>query len=111
MSATTKTPTTGMEVTSIRLERELKNQLKAIAGNQGYQTLIREVLWKFVQQKSGDFCSHLSPSDIRASFDATAQHLERCALTGKMIRPNEQMLLGLTVSGEMIPLSKESLAG
>jgi predicted DNA-binding ribbon-helix-helix protein len=110
MPAITKTPTTEMEVTSIRLERELKNQLKAIAGNQGYQALIREVLWKFVQHKSGDMTSHLSPSDIRASFDATAQHEERCAITGKIIRPNEPMLLGLTVTGEMIPLSKESLA-
>ncbi len=111
MPVTTKTPTTEMEVTSIRLERELKNQLKAIAGNQGYQALIREVLWKFVQHKSGDTMSRLSRSDIRASFAATAQHQERCAITGKVIRPNEPMLLGLTVTGEMVPLSKESLAG
>lgn len=111
MSAITKTPTTEMEVTSIRLERELKNQLKAIAGNQGYQALIREVLWNFVQHKSGNVKSRLSRADIRASFEATAQHEERCAITGKIIRPNEPMLLGLTMTGEMIPLSKESLAG
>jgi hypothetical protein len=36
--------TTEMEVTSIRLERELKERLKELAGNQGYQALIRDVL-------------------------------------------------------------------
>jgi predicted DNA-binding protein len=41
-------PTTQMEVTSIRLERELKQRLKALAGNQGYQALIREILWSYV---------------------------------------------------------------
>jgi predicted DNA-binding protein len=50
-----RTPTTEMEVTSIRLERELKERLKEISGHQGYQALIREVLWKYVQQKSGDY--------------------------------------------------------
>jgi metal-responsive CopG/Arc/MetJ family transcriptional regulator len=105
-----RTATTEMEVTSIRLERDLKDRLKDLAGNQGYQALIRDVLWNYVQQKSGDYQPQLSPEDIRASVEATAQAEERCVLTGKLIRPQERMLLGLTKSGEMVPLSVESLA-
>lgn len=50
MHTIARTPTTDMEVTSIRLERELKDKLKEIAGNQGYQALIRDILWNYVQQ-------------------------------------------------------------
>jgi predicted DNA-binding protein len=42
-----------MQVTSIRLEPELKERLREISGEQGYQTLIREVLWQFVEQQMG----------------------------------------------------------
>ncbi|HIK12401.1 MAG TPA: hypothetical protein IGS52_19445 [Oscillatoriaceae cyanobacterium M33_DOE_052] len=111
MPAITRTPTTDMEVTSIRLERSLKEQLKNLAGNQGYQALIRDVLWKYVQHQSGDYLPSFSRSDIRASMEATAEQEERCALTGKTIRPHEPMLLGLTITGEMVPLSIESMAG
>lgn len=102
--------TTEMEVTSIRLERELKDRLKALAGNRGYQALIREVLWQYVQQKSEDNSPQISRQDIRASMAATAEQEERCALTGLVIRPQEAMLLGLTLSGEMVPLSVDSLS-
>lgn len=105
----TRTSTTEMEVTSIRLERDLKDKLKQLSGNQGYQALIRDVLWNYVQQKSGDYRSEFSKSDIRASIEATAQQEERCVLTGKFIRPEEPMLLGLTRTGDMVPLSVESL--
>ncbi len=105
-----RTSTTEMEVTSIRLERELKEELKELAGHQGYQALIRDILWNYVQQKSGDYRPEISPSDIRASIEATAQQEERCVLTGKFIRPQERMLLGLTTSGDMVPLSVESLS-
>jgi hypothetical protein len=105
-----KTSTTDMEVTSIRLERELKERLKDLAGHQGYQALIRDILWNYVQQKSGEYRHQFSRTDIRASIAATAQQEERCALTGKFIRPNEPMLLGLTNNGEMVPLSTESLS-
>lgn len=104
-----KTSTTDMEVTSIRLERELKDRLKKLANNKGYQALIRDILWNYVQQKSGDYRPQFSHSDIRASFSATAQQEERCALTGKVIRPNEAMLLGLTINGDMVPLSIKSM--
>ncbi len=104
-----KTSTTDMEVTSIRLERELKDRLKKLANNKGYQALIRDILWNYVQQKSGDYRPQLSNSDIRASLPATAQQEERCVLTGKVIRPSEAMLLGLTTHGDMVPLSIDSL--
>jgi metal-responsive CopG/Arc/MetJ family transcriptional regulator len=104
-----RTATTDMEVTSIRLEKDLKERLKELAGNQGYQALIRDVLWNYVQQKSGDYKPQFSRTDIRASIEAIAQQEERCALTGTLIRSHEPMLLGLTAQGEMIPLSIGSL--
>jgi hypothetical protein len=110
MRTLTRTATTDMEVTSIRLERELKEKLKELSGNQGYQALIRDVLWNYVQQKSGDYRPEFSRSDIRASIEATAQQEERCVLTGKFIRPHDRMLLGLTITGDMVPLSLESLS-
>jgi predicted DNA-binding protein len=104
-----RTATTDMEVTSIRLERELKEKLKALSGNQGYQALIRDILWNYVRQKSGDYPLQFSQDDIRASVQALANKEERCALTGKVIQPQEPMLLGLTLNGEMVPLSPGSL--
>jgi hypothetical protein len=109
MPTLTRTSTTEMEVTSIRLEKELKEQLKTLSGNQGYQALIRDILWNYVHQRSGDFTSHLSPTDIRATIEATAHQEERCAITGKFIRSGEEMLLGFTAEGNLIPLSLDSL--
>lgn len=104
-----RTSTTEMEVTSIRLERELKEHLKELAGNQGYQALIRDVLWDYVRQKSGEFQPQVSRDQIWSSMEAIAQQEQRCALTGALIRPHEPMLLGLIASGELLPLSRESL--
>lgn len=109
MHTLTRTATTDMEVTSIRLERELKEKLKELSGNQGYQALIRDVLWQYVQQKSGDYTPQISLADIRVTVAATAQQEERCVLTAKLIQPNEPMLLGLTIAGGMVPLSPSSL--
>ncbi|MBD2249414.1 hypothetical protein [Nostoc sp. FACHB-888] len=110
MHTSARIPTTDMEVTSIRLERELKDKLKEVAGYQGYQALIRDVLWNYVQQKSGEWKPRFSRVDIRASIAATAQQEERCVLTGQLIQSQEPMLLGLTRNGDMVPLSVESLA-
>jgi predicted DNA-binding protein len=104
-----RTTTTEMEVTSIRLERELKEKLKDLSGNKGYQALIRDILWNYVQMKSEDYPLELSSDQIRASMSATAHRPERCALTGKSIQPQESMLLGLTPSGDLVPLSIGSL--
>jgi metal-responsive CopG/Arc/MetJ family transcriptional regulator len=98
-----------MEVTSIRLERELKERLKGLAKNKGYQALIRDILWNYVQQKSGDYRPSLTKDDIRACISAIAEQEERCILTGKIIRPKEEMFLGLTFQGDMVPLSLGSL--
>ena len=100
-----RTSTTDMEVTSIRLERELKNQLKQLAGGQGYQAMVRDILWNYVQQKSSNYRPPFSVQDIRSSIDAVARQEERCVLTGQVIRPNEPMLLGMTAQGELVPLS------
>ena len=109
MHTLSRTTTTEMEVTSIRLERELKDKLKELSGHQGYQALIRDILWNYVQQKSGDYKPQFSPADIRASIAATAQQEERCVLTGQLIRPQESMFLGLTTNGDLVPLTVESL--
>ncbi|CDN16946.1 MAG: hypothetical protein HRU34_24515 [Richelia sp.] len=111
MHTIARTPTTDMEVTSIRLEKELKDKLKELSGNQGYQALIRDILWNYVQQKSGEWKPRFSKNDIRASITATAQQEERCVLTGQIIQPQQPMLLGLTKTGDMVPLTIESLAG
>ena len=110
MHTIARTPTTDMEVTSIRLEKELKDKLKELSGNQGYQALIRDILWNYVQQKSGEWKPRFSKNDIRASITATAQQEERCVLTGQIIQPQQPMLLGLTKTGDMVPLTIESLA-
>lgn len=109
MHTLTRTSTTEMEVTSIRLERELKEQLKALSGNQGYQALIRDILWNYVQQRSGNYPPDLLPADVRATLSATAQQDDRCALTGNPIRSGDEILLGLTIEGNLIPLSLGSL--
>jgi predicted DNA-binding protein len=123
--------TSEMQVTSIRLEPELKERLREISGEQGYQTLIREVLWQFVERQLGadevqsysvedrrlpqrgngfvlPSCpSMFSISDIRATFRAVAQQEQRCAITGQLIRPQQPIWLGVTMTGNMVPLSFE----
>jgi uncharacterized protein (DUF4415 family) len=103
--------TTDMQVTSIRLERELKERLKTLAGHQGYQTLIRDVLWTYVQQKSGEYAPKLSPSQISASFTAVSHQKQYCAVTGQVIEPQEMMRLGFTTEGVLVPLSAEGTQG
>lgn len=104
-----RTSTTQMEVTSIRLERSLKDCLKTLAGSQGYQALIRDILWNYVQQKSGDYRPNFSTSDIRATIESVARKDESCVLTGKLIQEGQPMLLALTIHGDFVPLSVESL--
>ncbi|ACK65324.1 conserved hypothetical protein [Rippkaea orientalis PCC 8801] len=110
MATVPRTTTTEMEVTSIRLERVLKERLKELSGNQGYQVLIRDILWNYVQQKSGEYRPQFAASDIRVTLEATAKKDESCVLTGKLIPENQKMLLGLTIYGDLVPLSLDSLA-
>lgn len=122
--------TSEMQVTSIRLEPQLKERLREISGEQGYQTLIRDVLWQFVEQQARpdellhdrdrqlpqkengfalpSYPSIFSISDIRATFRAVAQQEQRCAFTGQLIRPQQPMWLGLTMAGNIVPLSFEA---
>lgn len=109
MRTLTRTTTTEMEVTSIRLERDLKDKLKALSGNTGYQALIRDVLWNYVQQKSGDYRPQFSRQDLRAAVEAIAQTDQQCVLTGTPIPENSPMFLGLTATGDFVPLSPDSL--
>ncbi len=41
-----------MQVTCIRLEPELKERSRELSGEQEYQTLIRDVLWRFVERQA-----------------------------------------------------------
>lgn len=111
MPAAHQMPTTDMQVTSIRLERDLKERLKTLAGSQGYQTLIREVLWTYVQQKSGEYTELLSPSQISSSVTAVAHQQQHCAVTGQLIQPQDPMRLGFTTEGILVPLSAEYFGG
>ena len=111
MDTRKQSSTSEMQVTSIRLEAELKERLRKLSGEQGYQTLIREILWQFVEQRTVATESRspsktllLSRSEIRATFQAIAQREEQCAITGELIHPQQSMRLGLTRSGDLVPL-------
>ena len=108
MPTLTRVSTTEMEVTSIRLERSLKEKLKALAGERGYQALIRDILWQYIENSAGEPQGQLNPEDIRASFEAISEQEQACAVTGKTIHPNETMRLGLTVKGALVPLCAEA---
>jgi predicted DNA-binding protein len=103
-----RTSTTEMEVTSIRLERDLKERLKVLAGNQGYQALIREVLWRYVEQQEQQH-HRVSQDEIVASVEAIAHQPLICAMTGVEIQEQEPIFLGWTVNGDLVPLSAEAL--
>ncbi|MEM1309609.1 MAG: hypothetical protein AAGF98_09040 [Cyanobacteria bacterium P01_H01_bin.153] len=105
MIAQARHSTTDMPVTSIRLETELKARLKALASKDGYQKLVREVLWQFVEDNQPP----LSKTEIRATVDAIAQRDEHCTLTGKRILAGQLILLGLTEDGRMVAISRESV--
>jgi metal-responsive CopG/Arc/MetJ family transcriptional regulator len=104
-----RVPTTEMEVTSIRLERDLKEKLKEISGHQGYQALIRDILWRFVQQKSGEYRQKYTLADIRATISAVSTSEERCCITGKVIAVDEDFLMGWTNDGDLVPLHEQAL--
>lgn len=109
VTTTKRIATTEMQVTSIRLETDLKARLKKLAGNQGYQSLIREVLWDYLEREERGQSNHLSLADIRSTVPAIAHQAECCAITGQAIQPNQPMLLGLTLSGQFVPLSPASV--
>ncbi|NBD32392.1 MAG: hypothetical protein GVY17_05340 [Cyanobacteria bacterium] len=108
MKTRTKPSTSNMEVTSIRLEPELKEKLRSLSGEIGYQSLIREILWDYVtQHHSGK--TKIPASEIRASFSAIAQQADHCAVTGQPIQAQDSIWLGLTSQGELVPLCREGI--
>ena len=109
MTLKTQLPTTEMQVTSIRFERELIDKLKALAGSQGYQSLVREILWDYVRQQSDDPSFRIGHQQIRAVMAAEAQRQERCALTGKVIEPHEEMWMAFTTDDRLVPINIDSL--
>jgi hypothetical protein len=99
--------TTDMEVTSIRLERSLKEKLKALAGDRGYQALIRDILWQYVEQPPAAAPSRIQTDDLCATFGAIATQPQVCAITGQSIASQAPMRLGLTRQGQIVPLCLE----
>ncbi|MEM9908422.1 MAG: hypothetical protein AAF921_25705 [Cyanobacteria bacterium P01_D01_bin.44] len=109
MTLKTQLPTTEMQVTSIRFERALIDKLKTLAGSQGYQSLVRDVLWDYVRQHSDDPDFRIQRQQIRSVMAAEAQRQERCALTGNVIEPHEEMWMAFTTDDQLVPLSVDSL--
>ena len=107
MSARTQPSTTEMQVTSIRLERSLIEKLKERAGSSGYQSLMRDVLWDYVN--AGQNSGQISKENIRAVMAAEARRQEQCALTGQIIEPYEEMWLAMIDGDQLVPLSVDSL--
>ncbi|MEL6493345.1 MAG: hypothetical protein AAFV85_15490 [Cyanobacteria bacterium J06634_6] len=109
MALKTQTVTTEMQVTSIRFERELIDKLKSLAGSQGYQSLVREILWDHVKHHSDEPAFQIKREDIRTILAGEARKPERCALTGNMIEPNEELWMAWTTDNQLVPLSIDSL--
>jgi hypothetical protein len=101
------TATTDMEVTSIRLERELKEKFKELAGRRGYQMKLREVLWEYVRQNSADH--RYTPADILSIVVAVSTTEQHCGITGKHISKGETILLGLIRNGNQVVLKQDAL--
>ena len=107
MSARTQPSTTEMQVTSIRLERSLIEKLKERAGSSGYQSLMRDILWDYIN--AGRDSEPIIKENIRAVMAAEARRQEQCALTGRIIEPYEEMWLAMIDGDQLVPLSVDSL--
>ncbi len=95
-----------MQVTSIRFERELIDRLKDLAGDKGYQALVREVLWDYVKQEDPEM---IERSQIRSLVSAIAYRDEICSLTGETIEEGEDMALGLLRDSRWVPICWEAI--
>ena len=109
MALKTQPATTEMQVTSIRFERELIDKLKALAGSQGYQSLVREILWNHVRHHSNEPAFQIKREDIRTIVAGEALKKEYCALPGKPIEANEELWMAWTTDNQLVPLSIDSL--
>lgn len=97
--------TTNMEVTSIRLDAELKRIFKEVTkgSKQGYQDKIREVLWQWAQRNYGEYQPEYSETAITAIFDGVSNKEQTCAFTKMTIMAGEPCKYALMIDGQMIP--------
>ena len=96
-------PTTEMKVTSIRLEKQLIEELKAMKHPEGYQFLIRKVLWNYVRRTNNT--SKYDEKHIEGRFEGYATMEQACALTGRLIRKNDRCQYGITIDGSIVPIA------
>lgn len=110
-ATTTRTSTTEMEVTSIRLEASLKDKLKGLSGNQGYQALIRDILWNYVASHTNEYKPNFRLEDIRYTTEAISTRDTHCTYTGKFIQKGDPMLIAFLIdTTTTIPLSVDYLS-
>ena len=95
--------TSNMKVTSIRLEEELINELKKQKHPEGYQFLIRKVLWNYVRRSANK--SKYDSTHIEGYMNGFAQMEQTCVLTGKYIAKGEACQFGITIDGSLVPVA------
>ena len=84
--------------------------MKTIAGSsKGYQELVREVLWDYVQRNSGQYKSSFNRSHIVSVIAAEAIQEQTCVLSKEVIRPGDEFYTGVTIDGLFVPLSKAAV--
>ncbi len=98
--------TTNMEVTSIRLDAELKRIFKEVTKGtkQGYQDKIREILWQWVQRNYGEYQPEYSRTAIQATFDGVSNKEQVCAFTKMTIVSGEPCKYALMLDGNLVPM-------
>lgn len=101
--------TTEMKITSVRLEPELIDNLKELARSDGYQALIREVLWSYVQENLGRSKHSFSSSDITSIIPAIATTEKSCVLSGKRINKGEEFYLATTATSTLVPIHSDTI--
>ena len=111
MAVKKSSSTKEMQVTSIRFERSLITSLKQLAGAKGYQSLVREILWDYVNQNSGAPKQDSASIQIRAVMPAQSYRAEVCAITGDPIPADEEMWLGWTTDDQLVPIGLTSIDG
>ena len=104
-SAGAATATTNMIVTSIRLEEELRQALKDLKHSQGYQFLVREVLWDYVRRNSDTYKPDFTTNNITGYIDGVANRESTCVLTQTVIKQGEPCQYAITDTGALVPVS------
>lgn len=98
-------PTTEMKVTSVRLEKELIKLLKEQKYPDGYQSLMRKVLWDYIKRNAGQYKPNLDENSIEGKFEGRTNREQVCALTGRIIPKGERCMFGITTDGNIVPVA------